>query len=187
MPILGQAPRDKTVEAFIGMGSNLGDGISILREAWESLGQIEGIKLLNISSPYKTAPVDMTSRHWFTNGVGCVATDLSSSILLQKLLQVEASFGRTREEPLSGYQDRVLDLDLLYYGDEIIDTPELVLPHPRIGDRLFVLIPLMELSPEHKDPLSGETISSMEQKLRKGIQQEIFIHQDIARGKWEEF
>lgn len=179
--------RKKRVEAFIGMGSNLGDGVSILKKSWESLGEIEGIKLLSISSPYKTAPVDMTSSHWFTNGVGRVETDLSPLALLHRLLQVEASFGRTRDEKSSGYKDRALDLDLLYFGDETIDTPELALPHPRIGDRLFVLVPLLELSPDHKDPLSGETISSMEQKLRKGIREEIVIHQDIVRGKWEGF
>lgn len=179
--------RDKGVEAFIGMGSNLGDGISILGRAWKRLGEIKGIRLLNISSPYKTAPVDMTSSHWFTNGVGKLQTDLSPFVLLQKLLQVEASFGRTRDEKESGYQDRALDLDLLYYGDEIIDTPELVLPHPRIGERLFVLVPFLELSMDHKDPLSGESISSMEKKLRKEILEEIVIHQDIVRGKWEGF
>ena len=171
------------VETFIGMGSNLGDGPSILNQAWECLGEYKGIRLLAISDLYKTAPVDMDSHHWFTNGVGKIETDLSASTLLETLLQVEASFGRTRETKSFGYQDRALDLDLLYYGDAVLDTPELVLPHPRIRDRLFVLVPLIQLAPEHKDPLSGETVCSMKQQLNKRIDENIFKHQEIILGK----
>ena len=171
------------VETFIGMGSNLGDGPSILNQAWERLGEYKGIRLLAISDFYKTAPVDMDSHHWFTNGVGKIETDLSASTLLETLLQIEASFGRTRETKSFGYQDRALDLDLLYYGDAVLDTPELVLPHPRIRDRLFVLVPLIQLAPEHKDPLSGETVCSMKQQLNKRIDENIFKHQEIILGK----
>ena len=171
------------VETFIGMGSNLGDGPSILNQAWERLGEFKGIKLLAISDLYKTAPVDMASQHWFTNGVGKIKTDLSAPALLETLLQIEASFGRSRDTKSFGYQDRVLDLDLLYYGDAILDTPELILPHPRIRDRLFVLVPLVELAPEHKDPLSGETVRSMERQLNKRIEENIFKNQEIIPGQ----
>jgi 2-amino-4-hydroxy-6-hydroxymethyldihydropteridine diphosphokinase len=154
-----------------------------LNQAWERLGEYKGIRLLAISDLYKTAPVDMDSHHWFTNGVGKIETDLSASTLLETLLQVEASFGRTRETKSFGYQDRALDLDLLYYGDAVLDTPELVLPHPRIRDRLFVLVPLLELAPEHKDPLSGETVRSMKRQLNKRIEENVFKHQEIIPGK----
>ena len=174
------------VETFIGMGSNLGDGSSILNQAWEYLGEFEGITLLARSDLYKTAPVDMTSHHWFTNGVGKVETDLSPSALLKTLLKVEASFGRTRDTKTFSYQDRTLDLDLLYYGDEIVNTPELILPHPRIRDRPFVLVPLLELAPDHKDPLSGVTVRSMEQRLNRQIKENILKHQEIIFEKSEE-
>ncbi len=173
------------VETFIGMGSNLGDGISILGRAWKSLGEIEGIKCLGVSTPYKTAPVDMTSHHWFTNCVGRIETDFSPSVLLKALLQTEASFGRIRDEKSFGFQDRALDLDLLYYGGMILDTPELILPHPRIKDRLFVLVPLMELAPDHKDPLSGETVSGMEQQLKKRMKEKMVDQQEVIAGSWE--
>jgi len=169
------------------MGSNLGDGIFILNEAWKSLGEVEGIRLLARSSPYKTAPVDMDSHHWFTNSVGRIETDLSPFALLGSLLQVETAFGRTRGAKSFGYQDRALDLDLLYYSDEIMDTPELILPHPRIRDRLFVLAPLMELAPDLKDPLSDETVSGMERQLKNRITDKMFSRQEIVRGKWEGF
>jgi len=159
------------VESFIGMGSNLGNGPSILNRAWKRLGDSKEIKLLVMSSLYKTAPVDMVSPHWFTNGVGKIETDLSPSDLLATLLQIETSFGRTRDKKSFGYQDRILDLDLLYYSDIIMDTPELILPHPRIRDRLFVLEPLMELASDHKDPVSGETISSMKHRLTNRIEE----------------
>lgn len=170
------------VETFIGMGSNLGDGPSILNQAWQRLGEYKGIRLLAISDLYKTAPVDMDSHHWFTNGVGKIETSLSAATLLETLLQIEASFGRTRGKKSSGYQDRALDLDLLYYGDAILDTPELVLPHPRIRDRLFVLVPLMELAAEHKDPLSGETVRSMKQRLDRRIEENSSKNQEIILG-----
>jgi len=172
----------KAVETYIGMGSNLGDGPSILNQAWERLGEFEGIRLIALSGLYRTAPVDMESDNWFTNGVGKIQTDLSPSAMLETLLQTEAVFGRTRDAKSSGYQDRALDLDLLYYGDTIINTPDLVLPHPRIGDRLFVLIPLMALAPDHRDPVSGATIRSMEKQLNNRIKDSTSQHQEIIPG-----
>ncbi len=173
------------VEAFIGMGSNLGDGVTILSGAWQRLGEIEGIGLIALSSPYKTAPVDMTSQHWFTNSVGKIETDLPPLELLRALLQVEADFGRKRDAKTFGYQDRALDLDLLFCGDEVLDTPELILPHPRIRDRLFVLVPLLELAPELKSPLSGELISDMEKQLRENISGSKYNRQELVRGSWK--
>jgi len=173
------------VEAYIGMGSNQGDGISILSRAWQSMGEVPDIKCLALSSPFKTAPVDMSSHHWFTNAVGRVATDLSPAELLQELLHIEASFGRKREAKSFGYQDRSLDLDLLYYGDQLLDSPDLILPHPRIRDRLFVLIPLLELAPDHKDPLSGETVRGMERELKKRMKDKIVEQQEVIGSSWE--
>ena len=167
------------VETYIGLGSNLGDGPSLLNQAWERLGEFEGIRLIALSGLYKTAPVDMESHHWFTNGVGKIKTGLSPPALLKTLLQTEAIFGRTRDAKSPGYQDRALDLDLLYYGDTIMNTPDLVLPHPRIGDRLFVLVPLMDLAPDHRDPVSGTTISSMEKQLNSRIKDNTSQHQEI--------
>ena len=168
------------------MGSNLGDSKTLLQEAWQALGNVDGIVLDGLSSPYMTAPVDMTSQHWFTNAVGRVQVTLSPLALLHVLLSVEASFGRTRSEKKFGYQDRSLDLDLLYYGNIAMDSPELTLPHPRVGDRLFVLVPLAELEPDLRDSLSNESITAIAARLRKRIEAATNKNQEIIHGLWNE-
>lgn len=168
------------------MGSNLGDSMALLQGAWQALGNVEGIVLDGLSSPYMTAPVDMTSQHWFTNAVGRLKVALSPLELLKVLLAVEASFGRKRSEKVFGYQDRSLDLDMLYYGEVVMDLPELILPHPRIADRLFVLVPFVELEPDFRDCLSAETISSMERRLRERMAPTTSKKQEIIRGVWNE-
>jgi 2-amino-4-hydroxy-6-hydroxymethyldihydropteridine diphosphokinase len=178
--------QENAVKAFIGLGSNLGDGKTLLQGAWQALGNVDGIVLDGLSSPYMTAPVDMTSQHWFTNAVGRLQVSLPPLDLLKVLLEVEASFGRTRTEKVFGHQDRRLDLDLLYYGDVVMDRPELILPHPRIADRLFVLVPFAELEPDFRDSLSGVTISSMELRLRERMAPTKSKKQEIIRGVWNE-
>jgi len=174
------------VKAFISLGSNLGDGRTTLLDAWNALGEQAGIKLNGISSPYKTAPVDMDSQHWFTNAVGRLEVSLTPLSLLQALLRVEQMFGRTRNIKQFGYQDRSLDLDLLYYGDVTMDYPELILPHPRISERLFVLVPFAELEPEYMDAVSGKTIGSLVQQLKGRIVKKNRKDQEIICDKWGE-
>ena len=174
------------IRAFIGLGSNLGDGPSIVQDAWRMLGEVEGVELLALSSPYKSAPVEMSSQHWFTNGVGRIETLLPPQALLQELFCIETAFGRKRKSGSFGYQDRPLDLDILYYGEIILDEPELILPHPRIRERLFVLSPLAELDPDFRDPVSGETAAAMEADLKRKIAEKVMKNQEIIRGKWGE-
>lgn len=171
--------------AFIGLGSNLGDGKTILQEAWHALGRIAGIHLGRLSSPYMTAPVGMDSPHWFTNAVGRLQVSLPPLDLLKALMEVEAGFGRVREGR-PGYQDRSLDLDLLCYGDIVMDSPELTLPHPRIGLRLFVLTPFAELEPDFRHPMSGETIAAMEEGLKSAMAAGETDKQEIVRGSWDQ-
>lgn len=173
------------VKAIIGLGSNLGNGRTILWEAWEYLGTFPGIRLDGLSSPYMTAPVGMISRHWFTNAVGRVYTSLVARDILQRLLEVEARFGRTRDSQTLGYQDRSLDLDLLYFGDMVTDSPELTLPHPRIGDRLFVLAPLCELESEFRDVVRGKAIVEMVKELESRIMAGHLKNQEIIVGSWD--
>ena len=178
--------QEQAVKAFIGMGSNLGDGKTLLLGAWQALGEVDGITLDGLSSPYFTAPVDMTSQHWFTNAVGRLQVTLPPLELLRVLFTIEASFGRIRSEKVFGYQDRSLDLDLLYYGDVVMDCPELILPHPHIADRLFVLVPFTELEPDYRDCLSNKTISNMELRLRETMAGAKGKEQEIIRGVWNE-
>ncbi len=166
------------------MGSNLGDGKALLQSAWQALGNFEGIVLDGLSSPYKTAPVEMTSEHWFTNAVGRLRVTLSPLELLNVLLTVEAQFGRTRNGEIAGYQDRSLDLDLLFYGDTVMESPELVLPHPRIGERLFVLVPFTELEPDFNSSPGDTSIVEKELRLRAEMAASGKEQQEIIRGSW---
>jgi len=172
--------------AYIGLGSNLGDGKRTLQDAWNMLDEMPGVHAERISNPYLTAPVDMTSQHWFTNAIGILQTDLAPDDLLATLLDVETYFGRKKVIKSFGYQDRSIDLDLLYYGNIRMDTPELTLPHPRVKDRLFVLVPLAELVPDFVDTVSGKPITEMENALRERIGTEGRKQQEIIRGSWDE-
>ncbi|MFA7348283.1 MAG: 2-amino-4-hydroxy-6-hydroxymethyldihydropteridine diphosphokinase [Desulfurivibrionaceae bacterium] len=161
-------------QAFIGLGSNLGDTQGNLLLAWQRLGQVAGIRLLRLSSPYRTEPVGMDTDHWFTNAVGEITTTLSPTELLAAMLAIEAEMGRDRTLT----QDRPVDLDLLYYGDLMIQSLALTVPHPRIASRLFVLAPLAELAPEHVHPRLGRT--SLELCRALGAQT------GVERQEWRE-
>ena len=149
-------------QCFIGMGSNLGDGQANLLAAWQRLGQVPGISLIRLSSPYRTEPVGLDTEHWFTNAVGEITTTLSPAALLAAMLAIEADLGRDRTLT----RDRPVDLDLLYYGDLMIDSQVLTVPHPQIANRLFVLAPLAELAPEHVHPILGRTSLELCDELR---------------------
>jgi 2-amino-4-hydroxy-6-hydroxymethyldihydropteridine diphosphokinase len=177
---------EKTTSAFIGLGSNLGDGIRICRSAWDRIGEIEGIALCSLSHPYQTAPVDMESSNWFTNAVGMLQTTSTARQLLGHLLHIEFEFGRRRAVASTGYQDRSLDLDILCFGETVIDTPELVLPHPRLDRRLFVLVPFTEIAPDYREQPNGMTISERCAQLLIQMQTGRIPQQEIKRGEWEE-
>ncbi len=168
---------------FVGLGSNLGDGPAIVSTAWRAIGSETQISTLALSRPYVSSPVGMNSRHWFTNCVGELETDLTAHELLRVLLDIEASFGRTRDLSRAGYQDRVLDLDILYYGSLSLNEPGLVIPHPRISERLFVLSPLAEIAPDWRG--SGDrTALQMEQGLLDRLRSSQVPLQEIIRHEW---
>ncbi len=147
--------------AYIGLGSNLGNSLQILRKAWRKLGQEPAIRPAALSNPYRTEPVAMASRHWFINAVACLQTSMPPRDLLHALLATEKKFGRTREGKAPGYQDRILDLDLLLYDDLVCQTATMTLPHPELHNRLFVLSPLCEIAPDCVHPLFKRTAMEM--------------------------
>ncbi len=145
------------IQAYIGLGSNLGDGRENLCKAWQQLGNIPGIILGEISRPFDSKPLDMESEHRFTNAVGCLQTDLLPQELLSQLLEVEKKLGRDRSKG----KDRTVDLDLLLYGERILEMPGLTVPHPEMVNRLFVLAPLAELAPELVHPRIKKTMTRL--------------------------
>ena len=151
------------VTAYIGLGSKLGKRRENLLRAWARLGRVKGVKLLVLSKPYKSEPVGMESTNWFINAVGCVQTSLQPEELLAEMLAVEASLGRKRN--LQGKpEDRSIDLDLLYWGGRVCGNPRLILPHPQIAKRLFVLLPLAAIGSELIHPVLNKTSALMLQE-----------------------
>jgi 2-amino-4-hydroxy-6-hydroxymethyldihydropteridine diphosphokinase len=141
----------------IGLGSNLGDSRSILISAIERLRSHSQIELVAISSWYKTAPIGPPQPDYL-NGCATLQTSLEPLDLLNVLHSIEAEFGRVRQEVWGA---RTLDLDLLLYDDLIIDLPTLQVPHPRMIERAFVLVPLNEIAPDAIEPRSGQSIATL--------------------------
>jgi 2-amino-4-hydroxy-6-hydroxymethyldihydropteridine diphosphokinase len=139
---------------LIGFGSNQGDSVAICRAAIRSLSEHSAIRVVRVSSFYRTAPVGLLDQGWFVNGVILCTTSLSPSELMDVLHDVERSFGRTRAVR---WGPRTLDLDLLAYGDRVLQLPELTVPHARMHERRFVLAPLVEIHPEWIHPVLGQS------------------------------
>lgn len=130
--------------AFVGLGANLGDPQSMLRWALDALAHTPGVRLVQASALYRSVPVDANGPD-FINAVAKIATTLNAMALLHALQAIENTAGRERP-----YRNapRTLDLDLLLYGDARIDSPTLTVPHPRMRERAFVLLPLRDVWPE---------------------------------------
>lgn len=144
------------VDIAIALGSNLGDRERYLREALAELAA--SIADLRVSAFHDTEPVDVGDQPWFLNAAAVGRTTLPARDLLSALLMVEHRFGRAR--PHRGAA-RTLDLDLILFGDQIIDEPGLDVPHPRFRERLFVLGPLAEIAADWVDPVTGRTVGEL--------------------------
>jgi 2-amino-4-hydroxy-6-hydroxymethyldihydropteridine diphosphokinase len=128
--------------AYIGLGSNLGDRAENLRRALERLKQLGSVRG---SAVRETDPVGVLDQPKFLNAVAALDTEIAARELLSRLLEIERGLGRDRSTE-ARWGPRTIDLDLLLYGDEVIDEPGLTVPHPRLADRRFVLEPLCELN-----------------------------------------
>jgi 2-amino-4-hydroxy-6-hydroxymethyldihydropteridine diphosphokinase len=131
--------------AYVGLGANLGDRERTLRAAVDALAAEDGVEVASVSALRETEPVGVGQQPLYLNGAAELETTLTARRLLDRLLAVEQRFGRIRVPGEQG--PRTLDLDLLLYGDEVIDEPGLTVPHPRLHERRFVLEPLAELAP----------------------------------------
>lgn len=141
-----------TARAFIGLGANIGKPLDTLRTALHDLDRLPCTRLMSTSSFYRTAPVGFTEQPDFVNAVALLETCLPPRGLLDELLALEQRHGRRRE---FANAPRTLDLDLLMYDALEIEEPGLILPHPRMQERAFVLTPLLEIDPEASIPRHG--------------------------------
>ncbi len=156
------ANRLKTL--FLGLGSNIGDREASLRTALAALESKE-LRLLRTSSLYETEPVGFRDQAWFLNMVAEFECDLLPAVLLARTQRIEREMGR-RKTVLNG--PRIIDIDILLYGTAVIHRPDLVVPHPRYHERLFVLEPLVELAPDLRDPSTGKPVKEMLSQARRG-------------------
>ena len=143
--------------AYVGIGANLGPREETLRRAVELLGRADGVEVVGVSELRETDPVGVVDQPPFLNGAVSVETTLSPRALLDLLLEIERSLGRVRGER---WGPRVVDLDLLVYGNEMVDEPGLHVPHPHVHERRFALEPLAEINPELEIPVRG-TVSAL--------------------------
>ena len=153
------------ITVYLGLGSNLGNREDNLTRALDFLS--ERLRMGQISSIYDTEPIGNTAQPRFLNLVCQVYTRLAPMELLTLAKGIESKLGRT---PGKSNAPRPIDIDILFYGDQIIENSKLVIPHPRLAERAFVLVPLAELAPELAHPVSGKTIEELLQGLKKGIQ-----------------
>ena len=145
----------------IALGSNLGNPLETLQQAVETLKETEGIEDLAISSWFSTKPVGPPQPDYVNGCITC-RTNLEPEVLLQELLSIENQFGRERNERWGA---RTLDLDLILYGVRQINMPHLEVPHPRMAERAFVLVPLAEIAADWVDPNTKETIKALGDRL----------------------
>jgi 2-amino-4-hydroxy-6-hydroxymethyldihydropteridine diphosphokinase len=157
----------------IGLGGNLGDPLATLRDALDLIAALPGVELERVSSAYESAPVGLTDQPPFINAAARLLTGASLRRLLDGLLEVEQELGRVRT---ARYGPRTCDLDILLAGQEVVDEPGLVVPHPRLAERRFALEPLVELDPGLSLPdgrlLSGLLEGVSDQAVRRidGVQ-----------------
>ena len=155
------------VTAYVGIGGNLGDARATVLAAIDALAALPGCRLLQVSSCYRSAPIEAGGPD-FVNVVAALATTLAPEALLTALQGIEQAFGRERP-----YRNapRTLDLDLLLHGDAVRDTPVLTLPHPRLHQRAFVLQPLLEIAPALAapglGPLADRLAATADQRIER--------------------
>lgn len=174
----GKDPLDiSMVPVYIGFGSNLGDRENHIISALHLLSCSPRLDVLKLSSLYETEPADGVGGAWFLNGAAKVATDLQPTELLTLLQSIEVQLGRsrgTRRGP------RTIDLDILLYGDHVVRGPDLTIPHPKMAQRSFVLVPLIEIEPSAVHPVQGRPLRNLLSEIESPTA--VRFHKGLAIG-----
>lgn len=149
---------------YLCLGSNKGDRVGYVQQATSLLGAVEGIKIIRASSFYETQPWLEQETTWFVNAVVEIKTTLSPQNLLAECARIEKQLGRNRE--IEGhFGDRTIDVDILFYGKEIINEDNLQIPHKFLHQRAFMLVPMLELNPDFVHPDIGKSIEELHDEL----------------------
>ena len=157
--------------AYLSVGSNLGDPLANCRRGIEAVSRRPGIRLLACSPFYRTGPVDYLEQDWFVNAAVKIETELAPRELLADLHSVQAAMGRGRQKVRFG--PRILDLDIIFYQDVVMQSETLTIPHPRMHKRRFVLQPICDIDPTIVHPVLQMNIKTL-------LNQDVVINQDLA-------
>jgi len=153
---------DDGVICFLGIGSNMGNPAANCAVAERRLSEVDGVTVLRCSSLYRTQPVGIEEQDWFVNGVIEIRTALGPRPLMDAVLGVEEEMGRVRN---GKWGPRIIDIDILFYGQFVVDDEDLVIPHPLLHKRRFVLVPLDEIAPHAIHPAFGVSVRGLLDRL----------------------
>lgn len=165
-------------QIFLGLGSNIGDRLNYLKEAVKRISSLPNTKIRKHSSVYETAPVGYSEQDNFLNMVVEISTDLNPIAFFKEMQKIEKSLGRIRKVK---WGPRVIDIDILYWGSEILNTKSLQIPHAEIENRRFVLVPLNEISPDFKTPHQRQAIG----ELLENVQDDSWVELFLAKENFE--
>lgn len=149
---------------YLSLGSNKDDRIGYIQQANLQLGAIDGVEIIRTSAFYESEPWNMKSENWFVNAVVELKTTLTPHQLLEQCQRIEKQLGRKPSKP-GEYEDRTIDIDILFYKKEIINEPDLIIPHKYLHLRAFTLVPLLELIPDFEHPVLHKTITELHEDL----------------------
>jgi 2-amino-4-hydroxy-6-hydroxymethyldihydropteridine diphosphokinase len=149
--------------AYLSLGSNLGNREAQLREAEQRLSTLGSA--ISVSSYYETEPVEFTNQPWFLNAALALETNLTPQDLMHSILQIERKMGRKRRQEKG---PRTIDIDILLFGNQILNSSDVTIPHPAMHQRRFVLEPLAEIAPEARNPLLNKTVRELLAELPEG-------------------